>query len=105
MSERGEHSREQEDCQSVMTMAMLIQLQEEFETLKKSNEEELSMLRAENAYMRQRLNEETMLNASLDTFQSRTHVNQRENKEESFGVTQRNTSHYYGNTSQKTLVF
>ena len=49
MSERGEHSREQEDCQNAMTMAMLIQLQEEFETLKKSNEEELSMLRAENA--------------------------------------------------------
>jgi len=89
MSERGEHSREQEDCQNAMTMAMLIQLQEEFETLKKSNEEELSMLRAENAYMRQRLNEEIVLNASLETFQLRTHVNQRENKEESFGVTQR----------------
>ncbi|XP_068466727.1 uncharacterized protein [Phaseolus vulgaris] len=70
-------------------MAMLIQLQEEFETLKKSNEEELSMLRVENAYMRQRLNEETVLNASLETFQPRTHVNERENKEESFGVTQR----------------
>jgi len=39
--------------------------------------------------MRQRLNEETVSNASLETFQPRTHVNQRENKEESFGVTQR----------------
>jgi len=29
-------------------MAMLMQLQQEFEMLKKSNEEELSMLRAEN---------------------------------------------------------
>ncbi|XP_068479118.1 uncharacterized protein [Phaseolus vulgaris] len=65
-------------------MAMLMQLQEELETLKKSNEEELSMLRAENAYMRQRLNGETALNTSPRNF-----VNERENKEESFGVTQR----------------
>jgi len=36
-----------------MLMAMLMQLQREFETLKKSNEEELSMLRAYNTYMRQ----------------------------------------------------
>jgi len=47
------------------------------------------MLRADNAYMRQRLNEETMLDASLETVQPRTHLNQRENNEESFGVTQR----------------
>jgi len=55
-----------------MSMAMLTQLQREFETLKKSNEEELSMLRAENAYMRRKMNEETVLNTSFETFQPRT---------------------------------
>ena len=41
----------------MMSMAMLIQLQKEFEMLKKSNEEELSMLRAENAHMKRKLQE------------------------------------------------
>jgi len=39
MSRRGEQSREQGDNLNAMSMAMLMQLQREFETLKKSNEE------------------------------------------------------------------
>ena len=35
-----------------MPMTMLMILQKEFENLKKNNEEELSMLRVENAYMK-----------------------------------------------------
>ena len=57
MSRREEQGGEQEDNQNMMSMAMLIQLQKEFEMLKKSNEEELSMLRAENAHMKRKLQE------------------------------------------------
>ena len=39
MSRRGEQFGEQGDNQNAMSMAMLMQLQREFETLKKSNEE------------------------------------------------------------------
>jgi len=58
-----------------MSMAMLMRLQHEFETLKKNNEKELSMLRAENAYLNQKLNEETILNTtSYETVQPRAHI-------------------------------
>ena len=62
-------------------MAMLMQLQREFETLKKSNEEKLSMLRAEKAYLKRKLNEETILNTSFETVQPRTHIHQRVHNE------------------------
>jgi len=68
---------------------MLMQLQREFETLKKSNEEELSMLRAENTYMRWKLNEEIVLNTSFETVQPRTQIHQRVHNEESFEATRR----------------
>jgi len=64
-------------------MAMLIQLQKEFEMLKKSNEEELSMLRAENTHMRRKLQEETVLNSSFETVQPRVHINERVHHNES----------------------
>ncbi|XP_068483271.1 uncharacterized protein [Phaseolus vulgaris] len=60
-----------------MPMAMLVQLQKEFEMLKKNNEEELSMLRAENAHMRRKLQEETVLNSSFETVQPGIQVNER----------------------------
>ena len=40
MSRRGDQPGEQGDNQNAMSMAMLMQLQEQFETLKKSNEED-----------------------------------------------------------------
>ena len=49
MSQGGERGGDREDNVN-MPMAMLVQLQKEFEMLKKNNEEELSMLRAENAH-------------------------------------------------------
>jgi len=58
-----------------------MQIDKEFEWLKKSNEDELSMLRAENAYMKRKLNEETILNTSFETVQSRTQVHQRVHNE------------------------
>ena len=51
-SRRGDQSGGREENQNAMSMVMLRRLQEEFETLKKNNEEELSMLRVENAYMK-----------------------------------------------------
>ena len=67
-----------------MPMAMLMPLQKEFEMLKKkSNEEELSMLRAENTHMRRKLQEETVLNSSFETIQPRAHVNERIHHNES----------------------
>ena len=63
--------------QIIIPMAMLVQLQKEFETLKKNNEEELSMLRAENAHMRRKLQEETILNSSFETDQPRVQMNER----------------------------
>jgi len=58
-----------------MSMAMLIRLQEEFETLKKNNEEEWSMLRAKNAYMKWKMNEETVLNTiSFEIVQLRARI-------------------------------
>ena len=76
MDQREEQEGEQADNVS-MPMTMLMQLQKEFETLKKSNEEELSVLRAENARMRRKLQEETILNASFETVQPRAQVNER----------------------------
>ena len=73
-----------------MSMAMLMRLQEEFETLKRNNEEELNMLRDENAYMKQKLNEETILNTtSLDIVDLRRHIHQSTYNEASFEVMQR----------------
>jgi len=89
MSRRGEQSGKQGDNQNSMSMAMLMQLQREFETLKKSNEEELSMLRTENAYMKRKLNEETILNTSFETVQPRTHIHQMVHNEESFETTRK----------------
>jgi len=66
MDQREEQGGEQADNVS-MPMTMLIQLQKEFEMLKKSNEEELSALRAKNARMRRKLQEETVLNSSFET--------------------------------------
>jgi len=43
MSGREEQFGEQGDYQNMMSMAMVMQLQKEFETLKKNIEEELSM--------------------------------------------------------------
>ena len=60
MSERGKQSMEHGGDQNAMPMIMLKELQKEFEILKKSNEEELSILIAENAYMKRKLNEETI---------------------------------------------
>jgi len=71
MSERRKQSMEQRDNQNAMSMAMLKQLQKEFELLKKSNEVELSMLRAENAYMKRKLNEETILNVRINGLNKR----------------------------------
>ena len=76
MSQGGEQGGDREDNVN-MPMAMLVQLQKEFEMLKKNNEEELSMLRAENAHMRRKLQEETVLNSSFETVQPRIQVNER----------------------------
>jgi len=54
-----------------MPMIIFVQLQQEIEALKKNNEENLSMLRVENAYIRRRLNEETILNISFEIVQPR----------------------------------
>jgi len=77
MSERGKQFMEQGGDQNVMSMTMLKELQKEFEILKKSNEEELSMLRAKNAYMKRMLNEDFFLNTSFETVQPRTQIHQR----------------------------
>jgi len=70
---------------NAMSMTMLIRLQEEFDTLKKTNEEEISMLRSKNAYMKQNLNEETILNkTSLETVKLRGRIHQSTYNEVSF---------------------
>ena len=76
MSQREEQGGKHADNINI-PMAMLVQLQKEFETLKKNNEEELSMLRAENAHMRRKLQEETILNSSFETDQPRVQMNER----------------------------
>ncbi|XP_068461731.1 uncharacterized protein [Phaseolus vulgaris] len=76
MSQGGEQGGDREDNVN-MPMAMLVQLQKEFEMLKKNNEEELSMLRAENAHMRRKLQEETVVNSSFETVQPGIQVNER----------------------------
>ncbi|XP_068483426.1 uncharacterized protein [Phaseolus vulgaris] len=85
----GEQFGEQRDNQNSMSTAMLIQLQREIETLKKSNEEELSMLRAKNAYMKRKFNEETILNTSFETVRPRIHIRQRVHNEERFETTRK----------------
>jgi len=82
MNQREEQGGEQADNIS-MPMTMLVQLQKEFEMLKKSNEEALSMLRAENARMRRKLQEETVLNSSFETVQPRAQVNEKIHHNES----------------------
>ena len=76
MSQGGEQGGDREDNVN-MPMAMLVQLQKEFKMLKKNNEEELSMLRAENAHMRRKLQEEMVLNSSFETVQPGIQVNER----------------------------
>ena len=90
MSRREEQGGEQEDNQNMMSMAILIQLQKEFEMLKKNiNEEELSMLRAENAHMKRKLQEETILNSSFETVQPRIPANERVHNNECFQTRRR----------------
>jgi len=92
-SRRGDQTEGKEDNQNDMPMAMFMRLQEEFETLKKNNEEKLSMLRAENAYMKQKLNEETVLNAtSYETIQPRARIHKSIYNEASFEATRRRQS-------------
>ena len=82
MSQGGEQGGDREDNVN-MPMAMLVQLQKEFEMLKKNNEEEISMLKAENAHMRRKLQEETVLNSSFETVQPRAQMNERLHHNES----------------------
>jgi len=103
MNQRKEQCGEQADNLS-MPMAMLVQLQKEFEMLKKSNEEELSMLRAENAHMRRKLQEETVLNSSFETVQPRAQVNERIHHNESSQTKRRlleNSGVFAGASSRK----
>ena len=89
MSRREEQCGEKEDNPNMMSMTMLIQLQKEFEMLKKSNEEELSMLRAENAHMKRKLLEETILNSSFEIVQPRIPANERVHNNEIFQTKRR----------------
>jgi len=103
MNQREEQGGEQVDNIN-MSMAMLVQLQKEFEMLKKNNEEELSMLRAENAHMRRKLQEETVLNSSFETVQPRAHVNKRIHHNESSQTKRRlleNSGGFTGASSRK----
>jgi len=63
-SRREDQAEAHEDNPNAMSMAMLMKLQKEFETLNRNNDRELSMLRSKNAYMKQKLNEETILNTT-----------------------------------------
>jgi len=106
MNQREEQGEEQADNVS-MPMTMLIQLQKEFEMLKKSNEEELSMLRAENARMRRKLQEETVLNSSFETVQLRAQVNERIHHNESSQTKKRllEDSEVFAGTSSRKHPF
>jgi len=57
--------------------------------LKKGNEEELSMLRAENAHMKRKLQKETILNSSFETVQPRIPANERIHNNEIFQTRRR----------------
>ena len=84
---------------------MLMILQEEFETLEKNNEEKLSMLRAENAYMKRKLNEETTLNTtSYEIVQPRPCIHQSTYNEDKEEAT-RNIRHIFRNICEKTSFF
>jgi len=90
VSRKGDQVGGPKDNPNAMSMAMLMRLQEEFETLKKNNKKEISMLIAENVYMKQKLNEETVLNTiSLETVEPRRHIHQSTYNEACFEVTQR----------------
>ena len=106
MDQREEQGGEQADNVS-MPMTMLIQLQKEFEMLKKSNEEELSVLRAENARMRRKLQEETVLNSSFETVQLRAQVNERMHHNESSQTKKRLLEDYevFAGTSSRKHPF
>ena len=107
MNQREEQGGEQADNVS-MPMTMLVQLQKEFEMLKKSNEEELSMLRAENARMRRKLQEETVLNSSFETVQLRAQVNERIHHNESSQTKKRlleDSEVFAGTSSRKHLFY
>lgn len=93
-----------ENNPDVVSMPMLMKLQKEFKTLKKMNEEEMSMLRAKNAYIKQKLNEESVLNiTSLETIEPRRRIHQ--NIEASFERTQRRqqerSSTFFGTSIRK----
>ena len=106
MNQREEQGGEQADNVS-MPMTMLIQLQKEFEMLKKSNEEELSVLRAEKARMRRKLQEETVLNSSFETVQLRAQVNERIHHNESSQTKKRllEDSEVFAGTSSRKHPF
>jgi len=103
MSKRGEQLGEQGGNQNNISMVMFVQLQQEFEALKKNNEEELSILRAENAYMRRRLNEEIVLKTSFETVQPRACIQQSVYNEESFEVTRWKLSETSGTFAGTTV--
>jgi len=89
-SRRGDQAGGQEDNLNAMSMVMFMRLQEEFQTLKRNNEEELTMLRAENVYMKQKLNEETILNTtSLEIVEPIRRIHQSTYNEASFEATQK----------------
>ena len=80
----------QEENQNTLLVAIMMRLQQEFEILKKNNEEELSMLIAENAYIKRKLNEEIVLSTTLfETIQPRARILQRTYNEASFEATRR----------------
>jgi len=103
MNQREEQGGEQTN--NINTpMAMLVQLQKEFDLLKNNNEEELSMLRAEKAHMRRKLQEETVLNSSFETVQPRAQVNERIHHNESSQTKRRlleNSGVFAGTSSRK----
>jgi len=73
----------------VVPKAMLMRLQLKIETLKKNNEEEMSMLRAENVHIKQKLNEETVLNTTfLKIVELMGHIHKSTYNEASFEATQ-----------------
>ncbi|XP_068482612.1 uncharacterized protein [Phaseolus vulgaris] len=107
MSQEGEQSGDREDNANI-PMTMLVQLQKEFEALKKSNEEELSILRAENARMRRKIHEDTVLHTSSGTVQLGTPVNERLYRNESSQTKKKwleNSGVSAGTSSRKHLFY
>jgi len=109
MSRREGQCGEQGDNQNMMPMTMLMQLQKEFEILKKNNEEELSKLRAKNAHKKRKLHEEIVLNSSFEIVQPRMQTNERVHNDESFQTTRKRLPETFrtfsGMSSRKHLLF